>query len=443
MSDGPGAPESPHNDPDPYDPRQRREPYRLGDGRNAPEERPPQWQPSPAGRGRPGGGWSGYPAQDPGYPAQDPGYGSGQAGGNAAVPPSQAPSSLGSLAGLRAAGDRRAVTSGRGVISRKPEPLKIGIWGSPQSGKTTFLAALSQAIHSSRPSFGRWDVVGLKEGSTRLLVNWTHQLVTEHRFPEVTAANAEIPLSWRFYGDMAGSRYLPPWRRLWRAPEPEIFDLDLIDVSGEVFGPNPAATPKAVVDRTLKHLAEAKGLIFLFDPIPGPETPGVEQYLNGPLAEIKRLVEGERRMVGGYLPHHISVCVTKFDDQRLFPQACLAGYVNSGRDGIPRVRDRHAKRLFESLCDGTFWPPDELGTPGPQFVRRMLQRSFHAARTRYYTTSAIGFRRDADGRFDHHDFANVREETDGNRIRGEINPINVLEPLVDMYMKLRMGRGAR
>lgn len=429
MSNGPGAPISPHEDPDPYEQRRRREPYYPGDASTRPDAVLPGSPPPPAGDGRTraDGTRAGYPGYS-GYP----GYGREQA--NAAPAPRiEAPAPLDPLTAPRVARSRR-------IESGPPEPLKIGIWGSPGSGKSTFLAALQAAIYSSQPSLGGWNLVPLGQQSSKLLSGWTNLLVTDKKFPERTTN--ETTLSWRFYGDLAGSRFQPPWRRLGRAHEAADFDLDLIDVSGEVFGPRPPVQ-KEDVDRALRHLADARGLIFLFDPIPGGPARIVEQYLNGPLDEIKRIVAGQGRMVGGRLPHHVCVCVTKFDDKQVFRRACLEGYVNTGRDGIPRVRGRHAKRLFEALCDGTFWPPDELGTPGPQFARRMLQHSFHPARTRYYVTSAIGFKMASDGQFDPGNFANVRQDGEGNRINGAINPINVLEPLVELRMKLRQGRAVR
>jgi hypothetical protein len=357
------------------------------------------------------------------------------------VPPLDAPAPLDPLARLRAVPDRQ---TGTGL---PPQPLKIGIWGAPQSGKTTFLAALQAAIANSQPSLGKWGLTPLgAQNSAKLLEEWTDRLLSERLFPEATKVAAT--LSWRFEGNLAGSRFQPSWRRLWRADESAGFDLDLIDVSGEVFRPPTSPSRRLVVtkeevDQTLQHLADAQGLIFLFDPVRSPEARNVQQFLNGPLTEVKRLVAQQGRMVSGRLPHYICVCVTKFDDPRVFERACLTGYVNSGRDGIPRVRDRHARRLFEALCDGTFWPPDELGIPGSDYARRLLQSSFLPARTRYYVTSAIGFKRTRDDQFDHDDWANVVTDNGGERIRNMIRPINVLEPLVELQMKLRQGRGVR
>ncbi len=319
--------------------------------------------------------------------------------------------------------------------------MKIGMWGSPASGKSTYLAALQHATGKDlRRSLGSWAVFPRTEQSEELLIRWNQQLVEQHKFPEPTALAAEAQLAWRFRGELAGSRYQPWWRRLPRVPEPSSFDLDLIDVSGEVFGLSPTDrnVPRELVTRTLDHLVSAQGLIFLFDPVTEREQPTVVNYMNRTLTQLTGRVDRERRTTGRYLPHYISVCVTKFDDQLLFQQACRAGFVNSGRDGIPRVLDKHAKLFFDALCEGRFWEEtDERGSSGPKFVREQLTKFFHPARIRYYVTSSIGFNLGSDGRFDPARFAMVREEEDDNRIIGSIEPINVLEPLVELHMKLR------
>ena len=140
-------------------------------------------------------------------------------------------------------------------------------------------------------------------------------------------------------------------------------------------------------------------------------------------------------MIGRYLPHHVAWCVTKFSTSTAFREACRAGYVIPGATVYRVQGPGHARRYFEALCDGKFWPTHELGTPGPQFARRMLQNSFHPGRTRYYVTSAIGFKQALDGDFDPGDYANVRQVGGGDRlIMGAINPINVLEPLVELHV---------
>jgi hypothetical protein len=433
MSDEPGPPVSPHGDSEPGDPRPPAGPHRPdgsgtdADGGSASWYLPPLEQPD-------------FPVSRADYGRATSGYARRQADGPEAQPANTLPLGTGAPAASRLVRD--PWTEIRHLTPTGPTTMKIGIWGSPASGKSTLLAALQHATGNADRSLGRWNLFPLTEESKELLVIWNQRLVTDRKFPEATSIAAEAELRWRFRGDLAGSKYQPPWHRLRRVPEPSNFDLDLIDVNGEVFGPRPTDkdVPVEVVTRTLGHLANAQGLIYLFDPITERETPTVAQYMNRPLAELASLVESMDRTIGGRLPHYISVCVTKFDDPRLFQQACRAGFVNTGRDGRPRVLRKHAKRFFDALCAGKFWEePDERGANGPRFVRDMLRQYFHPARTRYYVTSSIGFNLGADGQFDPARYSMVREEEEeeGRRIIGPIEPINVLEPLVDLYMKLR------
>ncbi|HLK79678.1 MAG TPA: hypothetical protein VKU77_39265 [Streptosporangiaceae bacterium] len=327
-------------------------------------------------------------------------------------------------------------------VTSGPTPMKIGIWGSPASGKSTLLAALQHATGHTDGRLGHWTLIPQTEDSKDVLIRWTQRLIEEHKFPEATRLAAATELRWRFRGDLAGSKYQPLLQRLRHVPAPGVFDLDLIDVSGEVFGfqPTERDVPVDLVGQTLDHLASANGLIYLFDPITELTKPAAAGFMNRPLVELLSRVESKNRTVGGRLPHYISVCVTKFDDPRLFQQACRAGFVNTGRDGRPRVLDKHAERFFNALCDGTFWErPGGRGTNGPRFVRDMLRQNFHRDRIRYYVTSSVGFHLGDGGRFDPTRYTMVREEdeTEGFRIIGPIGPINVLEPLVDLYMKLR------
>lgn len=439
MSNGPGPPISPRGDSEPYEPLPPFDPYRRGDTEPEPEDGPASWrQPEgwSAGRRQPEPG----PARRPAPRPAAPDYGSRRQDGTAATR-GQTPQSLAPLAGLRPA------TAAGTEIRRHQDTMKLGIWGSPASGKSTFLAALQHATLNAHRSLGQWHLYPSPGPSAALLAQWNYELVSERKFPEPTALGARTELRWSFEGDLTGSRYQSPWRRLRQMPDSSAFDLDIIDVNGEVFGPRPTdrEVPQAVVDQTLRHLADAQGLIFLFDPITERDEPSVERYLNRPLADLLGLVKSRGRTVRSRLPHCISVCITKFDEPRLFQRACEAGFVNTGRDGMPRVLGKHAGLFFDALCDGVFWPdPDPRGPQGPRWVRDMLYQYFDPGRIRYYVTSSIGFNLGNDGQFDPKNYIMVREEdSDGKpikRINGSIRPINVLEPLVELHMQLRWGR---
>jgi hypothetical protein len=357
----------------------------------------------------------------------------------------------------RRSADRAADQSPRasGPADASAEDVKIGLWGSPSSGKTTFLGALRHAVATGRGS-GRWIVHPDNEASEELMVRLTDYLVTAHEFPPATPLGVETELRWHFIGDLAGSQFD---RRILRrrSPLPSRFMLNLVDVSGEAFGPMPEATDARslhVMGNALDHLASSQGLIYLFDPISEWELHNSAAYLNRTIAALSRLMLRENRLVNGYLPHYVSVCVTKFDHPKIFDKARQALLVNAGPDGMPRILDEDAETLFNMVCDGKFWREDsEEAQTSARFIRDELRKRFHPDRVRYFVTSAVGFRQPPDwdpatGRgsalsIDPRNYANVYEVDGVPKIHGPITPINVLEPLISLHQRLTGTRKSR
>jgi hypothetical protein len=333
-------------------------------------------------------------------------------------------------------------------------PIKIGLWGPPSSGKTTYLAALRQAVLSADRSIGQWNIIPVGESSKKLLIDWSHRLVTDRMFPEPTDWDAAVSLKWLFLGDLAGSRY--DHRRFGRRRRLECrFLLDLVDVSGEAFGDHPdkdqvKAVPQWIKDRALDHLEDADGLIYLFDPITERDKQSASVYLNSTLTDLSQRMLGH--IVGHQLPKEISVCVTKFDHPELFGLARRVGLVNYGLDGMPRVLDKDAERFFDLLCTEGVWGDgehDEEGNASAKFVRLSLQKSFNPKKIEYYVTSSIGYRKPPGWNsgeaalpgyeFNPKGFNNIDMTKDGEKtipkIRGPIRPINVLEPLISLHQR--------
>lgn len=348
-----------------------------------------------------------------------------------------------SAADVRAQEDRAATAAPRQDSVRGwhgQNTHKVGLWGSQGSGKTTYLAALRHALGTANSMNGSWNIYPLNDSSAELLINFTTALVSERRFPQATLPGALVPLQWLFVGELANSRFAQRRSLFRRRTSIESrFVLDLIDVSGLAFGDKEEAAPN-VVTEALDHLADAQGLIYLFDPVREKEDRDASQYVNRTVTELaKRFAhKGER-----YLPHHVSVCITKFDHPQVFQQARQAGLVNYGADGLPRVLDEHAETFFDLLCEGNFWEDrDEQGEASAQFIRNALRANFHPDRVRYFVTSSIGFWQPPGwsgntDKFDPEFFANVNEVDHGiQRIKGPIHPINVLEPLIFLHQRL-------
>lgn len=324
------------------------------------------------------------------------------------------------------------------------DAVKIGLWGSPGSGKTTFLAALRHAANDMNGQYGRWGIFPLNTLSSRLLVEFTHDL-NQGNFPQATLPGATTELKWMFVGDLAKSRLAGGRRRLLRPGKAKSqFVLDLIDVSGKAFGYNPDAesVPPNVAQEALKHLSEARGLIYLFDPIGERDSRDSLDYVNRTIVELKELY-ARTGQVGPHLPQHLSVCITKFDHPDVFKEARRNGFVNFGPDGMPRVLDQHAEAFFDLLCTGRFWSNRyEQGDRSARFVRNELRNAFDPRNIRYFVMSSIGFWKPpgwsaGSSEFNPEDFSNYRRVR-GNEpsIRGAISPINVLEPLIQLQQRL-------
>jgi GTPase SAR1 family protein len=343
---------------------------------------------------------------------------------------------------------RRAALSQPGSqvspVSQAKDAVKIGLWGSPSSGKTTYLAALRHAAGDTNIDCGTWGIFPLNQQSKTAMVDFTHAL-NQGRFPEATPVGTTVQLQWLFVGDIVKSRFARRPHRLWRSGKPESkFELDLIDVSGAAFGydPNDQSGSRPAASEALTHLFQARGLIYLFDPIRERDDRDALNYVNNTVAELKQRFaqSGYRRT---HLPHHVSVCITKFDHPEVFQAARRNGFVEHGRDGIPRVPDRYAEDFFDQLCAGRFWgEKHERGDRSARFVRNELRNAFDPANIEYFVTSSIGFWRppgwaNAESEFDPEDFSNYYEEG-GNKpgIRGAISPINVLEPLIRLQQRI-------
>jgi len=342
--------------------------------------------------------------------------------------------------GPASTGPASTVTGMPGPAGWSPdETIKIGLWGSPSSGKTTFLAALSLSAGRKGSPAGHWVVIPENDISRDLMIDLRRRLVKDHQFPDATHPGTVQPLSWIFRGTVPSAGAVPRWRR--RRSVRRSFRLDLIDVSGEAFGDSPGTkegpAPPDVVAAALDHLANAQGLIYLFDPLAEREQGNSAEYVNRTMAELSmRMLD---QMSGQYLPKQLSICVTKFDDPRFYGQAMRRKLVNEAPDGSLRVLDDDARKLFEMYCDGRFW--DDVDNPFQEarFVRDMLQQHFDPDSTRYFVTSSIGLRHWPDGI--RGDMNNLRPAPGGLTIRGPIEPINVIEPLISLHQRITGGVG--
>ncbi|MER7753324.1 hypothetical protein [Kitasatospora sp. NPDC097643] len=299
--------------------------------------------------------------------------------------------------------------------------VRIGLWGAPRSGKTTFLSSLPiAAIQHARHGKGSWVISGMTPEANDYLNRGVRLLAVDRGFPDATVGVQGM--SWSFQGEeprmIGGTRQVG-------------FVLDIHDVSGESFLPEHPQHAMIV-----SQLAAAGGIVYLFDPLLDREraTQSLE-FFYATLNAITSQVRDRRGMAGGRLPHHVAVCVAKFDDPELFRPSVEAHWVTQDGVGarIPRVPAEHAAGYFAWICD-TF-----RGSTAA-LVRDALHTYFHPNRITYYATSAIGFRLNPDGIFDYRFFANVQDVGGQPQIATAPHPINVLEPLIDLERRIRTRR---
>ncbi|MCM2430828.1 hypothetical protein [Streptomyces sp. RKAG337] len=320
----------------------------------------------------------------------------------------------------------RIPTAPAGVASAT-DHVRIGLWGAPRSGKTTFLGALPiAAMQHHRHSPDNWVIGGMTPQATEFLNDSVERLTMSRVFPDATVGLEG--LSWSFQGQEGPARRFGKTRELG-------FVLDVQDVMGEAFNRN---NPHHA--QILDQLAAAKGLIYLFDPLLDGKS-GTESlnYFYATLNALNARVRDAGGHHRGRLPHYVSVCVAKFDDPAIFEPAVRAGWVTQDSVGsqIPRVPAEQSAGFFSWLCD-------EFRGSTARLVRDGLNNFFHPERISYYATSAIGFRLNPQHTFDYRSYLNV-ESVDGKpRICTSPEPINVLEPLIDLERRIRTdGRKGR
>ncbi|GHG01334.1 hypothetical protein GCM10017567_15690 [Amycolatopsis bullii] len=308
--------------------------------------------------------------------------------------------------------------------------VRIGLWGAPRAGKTTYLSALR--IAAQKPVMGyRWSLSGCDTASADFLNESVKRFVRDKDFPAPTRGYRT--LSWRF----EGTRHHPEngrfakLRKKLSVGSPQEVDIEFIvqmqDAAGETFGEGEAAKH---YDGVRSHLMNADGIVYVFDPIGNEEkaTKSFDFYFE----TLERLKTGMREqglLVGGKLPHFLSVCVTKFDHPAIFNAAMKAGIIYQEHEGaMPVVPSSIAPEFLRGLCR------DE----GSRWVCDTLESEFLPERVSYFATSAVGFHL-SDGKFNLRNFSNVAP--DGQHFLGAAMPINVLEPIISLHRRVRGQAG--
>jgi hypothetical protein len=307
----------------------------------------------------------------------------------------------------------------------------IAMWGPPSSGKTTFLGALNIAL--ARQGSG-WRIVGRDPGSRNLLTALTTSLASDRRFPPDTKAVETC--SWQLTGNVLKTVRSGFLRLRKRDRKVTVsINLDLVDPPGGLYSPDvhDSDYARGVLVESLKR---SRGIVFVLDPIREFLDGDAFKHTIGVLNELAQSMASGGQAADGQLPHHIAICITKFDEARVLETASELDLVSTRRDdefGFPRVSEDRAEELLRYLCRLS-------GSGNADLMLDTLRQHFAPERTRYFVTSAIGFHVDP---FSHaynpDDYQNLLPDSTGQgimRIRGNVRPINVVEPIMWLASRL-------
>jgi hypothetical protein len=309
----------------------------------------------------------------------------------------------------------------------------ITLLGAPSSGKSTFLASLAIALlrqSASTPDFsGPWRVVGVDQAGSDALTRLTRTLTQDRLFPPATVGVERY--HWELVGTISRTVRLRFFRRE-RRPEAVTIPLDLADTPGGAA--NQAMAGPARWESLIDNLEHSKGIVFLFDPVHEFTTGDAFAHTFEVVNELSRRMRN-RRLAGGRLPHHVAVCITKFDEVRVFETAERLGLIeyDTRGPGFPRVPDDEAREFFSYLCQVSRSGDADL-------VMSLLEQTFRPERIKYFISSAIGFYVNPRTRgFDRDNFQNHvpgQGRAEPARIRGRVHPVNIVEPMLWLGEKL-------
>jgi len=320
------------------------------------------------------------------------------------------------------AGDRDDDPVGEHEVSDLKD-VRVGLWGAPSAGKTTYLTALRIAALSDHVN--AWRVRPANFHSAEFMTDNVGALYSDHIFPPATQVVAD-PYCWHFDGSVSDGLLARAANLLLRGSSRVSFRVEVLDCPGSFFHDR-SDDAKEEIGRLVRHLAESHGLVYLFDPTRAGDS---YQFLQGMLDRLTLEIDRAGRMsASGNLPHSLAVCITKFDDARVFERARQGNWLAYDRanHNFPVVPPQKARPFFESLAYGQ----------GDKLVQGSLRQYFDADAIAYFATSSVGFRINPIGNTDPNDYSNVVVENGAARVLGDVRPINVLAPLVWLENSVR------
>jgi hypothetical protein len=177
------------------------------------------------------------------------------------------------------------------------------------------------------------------------------------------------------------------------------------------------------------NLATSDGLVYFFDATSAENI----DYLGRPIEILWAYMYARGELLDGLLPHYLAVCITKYDDPANFDRLVDEELVTEALEGVPCVPEGAERDAFDMLS--TIELPDGRTN---ERIGQIIDTYFAPERVRFYLTSNIGFyRRNPNDPIDPNDCSNTWIVGNDTRIRGRVEPINVLDPLVWIYDQAR------
>ena len=177
----------------------------------------------------------------------------------------------------------------------------IAIWGTPQSGKSVFLAmlyaSLSNTMRSETPIEVEWTM-----RATPAADDWVEsiykKLEVQGIFPPATGL---------------GDHYFPVFTVSDKKTDARLFTFTFIDAPGEMYAnPDKYVTDQKINVHPYDYLAKCDGLLLLVDPIEA-----IEGNFNQTYTALESMFRSlSHRTGGGRIPLSMALCITKCDDIR-------------------------------------------------------------------------------------------------------------------------------
>lgn len=204
----------------------------------------------------------------------------------------------------------------------------VGIWGSKQAGKTTYLAMLRHAMNDSD-----WSMKACDRESQTFLEKAYHTIFVNGTFPDPTRVEAARVYSYWFqrprsyFEKVAGSR--------------KTFRVEFVDASGEWFEGTGLGSATYGWDDPYSYLAECQGIVCLLDPIRmAREGEAYANLVADALQQVQQHMSLDRK---AKLPHYVAFALSKADEDeywsdRTKPESIIKKLV--GRNGLNLIK-RH------------------------------------------------------------------------------------------------------